>query len=176
MTSSTTQTIVLILVIAVVIGIRIYRQTREQRWKMGSLWVVPGIFLALTIVIIGVDTTQAILAPVAGVVGLVAGFAIGLYQGNHTSLRVDKPNQVVYIKVTPIGTLIFMGIIVLRIGFRFATAGSLNQPDLSSGAIPSIPPFEVIISSLLLALAAGTIIGLRWYVKKAYDAAPAAAN
>jgi hypothetical protein len=170
MASSTTQTIVLILVIAIVIGFRIYRQSREQQWKMGSLWVLPVIFLALTVVIIAMDTTQAIVAPVAGVIGLIAGFAIGLYQGNHTTLRIDKPNSVVYIKVTPIGTAIFMVIIVLRIGFRFATVG---QQSLTSGTIPVIPPFEVLISSLLLALAAGTIVGLRWYVKQRYDATPA---
>jgi hypothetical protein len=168
--TSTTQTLVLVLVIAIVIGFRIYRQSREQRWRMGTLWVMPGIFLALTVVIVGLDTTQAIFAPVAGVAGLIAGFAIGLYQGNHTTLRIDKPNNVVFIKVTPIGTAIFMAIIVLRVGVGFATRG---QQDLTSGSIPVIPPFEVLISSLLLALAVGTIVGLRWYVKQRYDAAPA---
>jgi len=49
----------------------------------------------------------------------------------------------------------------------------MTQAQLQSGALPPVSPLEAMLGSGLLALAAGTIIGLRWYVKTRYDAAPA---
>ena len=170
---NTTQTIVLFVIIAALLAFRIYRQTREQRWKIQTMWIVPIIFLVLTGLIVGVDTTQVVFAPLAAVVGLAIGFFIGLYQGNHTTLRIDKANKAVYVKVKPLGTLIFMTIIVARIAFRIVTIGPID-PSTPPSAVPPTTPVEAVISGLLLALAAGTILGLRWYVHRRYDAEPTA--
>lgn len=165
-----TQTIIAVIVIGAILAFRIYRQTREQRWQIGSMWVVPGVFLLVTIVIIALDTVQNHLAPLMAILGAAAGVALGLYQGNHTTLRIDKPNRVVYIKVAPIGSLIFILIIVARIALRFAALSGQSQQALSSGALPVMSPTVVLIGSGLLALAAGTIAGLRLYVQRQYDA------
>jgi hypothetical protein len=155
-----------------VLAFRVYRQTREQRWGIANMWIVPLIFLAVTIVVVALDTMQYRLAPVAAVLGLAAGFGVGLYQGNHTTLRVDKPNKAVFIKVNPIGALIFVGILLLRFSLRFSEMSGMTPQQLSSGAVPVVPPAEVLLGSGLLALAAGSIFGLRWYVKTRFDAAP----
>jgi hypothetical protein len=169
---STTQTIITIIVIAAILAFRVYRQTREQRWLIAKMWTVPLIFLAITLVIVGFDTTQYSLAPVAAVLGLAAGVGVGLYQGNHTTLRIDKPNKAVFIRVNPIGALIFVVILLLRFSLRFSEMSGMSPAQLSSGAMPVVPPAEVLLGSGLLALAAGSIFGLRWYVKGRFEAAP----
>ena len=140
------------------------------------MWVAPAVFALLTIVIVGFDTTQVHLAPLAAVVGLAAGVWVGLYQGTHTTVRVDKPNKAVFITVSPVGIVIFMAILVVRIGIRIATVGPMPQSAGAGSAIPPISPLEAMLSSGLLALAVGSLLGLRWYVQKSYDSVPAAAQ
>ena len=169
---SSTQTIITIVVIVAVLAFRVYRQTREQRWLIDKMWIVPLIFLAITLVFVAIDTQQYRLAPLAAILGLAAGVGVGLYQGNHTTLRVDKTNKAVFIKVNPIGSLIFIVILLLRFSLRFSEMSVMTPAQLSSGALPAISPTEVMLGSGLLALAAGSILGLRWYVKSRYGAAP----
>jgi hypothetical protein len=167
---TTTQTIITVLVICAILAFRIYRQTREQLWKIGTMWAVPAVFLLVTIVIVSLDTMQNHLAPLAALFGVAAGVGLGLYQGNHTTLRLDKPNKAVYIRVAPIGSLIFILIIVARIALRFAAISSETPQALASGAVPTVSPAAALIGSALLALAAGTVAGLRLYVQRQYDA------
>src|ERR1700730_10743126 len=100
---TSTQTLVAILIVCAVVGLRVYRQSREQRWLVGRMWILPAMVLAVTVIAVGIDTTHSVLAPLAGVLGLAAGVGIGLYQVNHTTLRIDKPSKAVFIKVTPLG-------------------------------------------------------------------------
>ena len=167
------QTVAIIGVLVLLIGFRIYRQSREQRWSLGGMWVMPIIFILLTVVAVAADTiTGSPLAPLAAVVGLAIGFGIGMYQGNHTTLRIDKPGKAVFVKVKPIGTAIFIGVLALRLGIRWIAGGMPGQGPVGPNGVPVITPAEALIGSGLLALAVGSIIGLRWFVKRAYDAAP----
>jgi len=168
---TSTQTIVTIVLVLAILAFRVYRQTKEQRWLIGKMWLVPLIFLAITIVIVVLDTVQYRLAVVAAVLGLAAGVGVGLYQGNHTTLRIDKPNKAVFIKVTPLGSMIFVGILLLRFGVRFSQMSGLTQQQLASGAVPVASPAEVLLGSGLLALAAGSVLGLRWFVLRRYESA-----
>lgn len=169
------QTVVIIAVVVVLLAYRVYRQTREQRWPMNKLWTSTIVFAIITVFLVYTDTAfGSKLAPLAAVAGAAIGVGIGLYQGNHTTLRVDKQGGAVFIKVTPIGAAIFIGILALRIGLRYLAGGMSGQPDVTSGGMPVVPPLEALLGSGLLALALGSIAGLRWYVKRAYDAVPAA--
>jgi len=169
---TSTQTIITIVLILAILAFRVYRQTREQRWPIGQLWISPLIFLAITVLIVAMDTLQNWIAIVAAIVGLGVGVGIGLYQGNHTTLRIDKPNKAVFIKVTPLGSMIFIGILLLRFGVRFSQMSGVTQQQLASGAVPAGSPAEVLLGSGLLALAAGSILGLRLFVLRRYEAAP----
>ncbi|HEY7993987.1 MAG TPA: hypothetical protein VID24_07255 [Candidatus Eremiobacteraceae bacterium] len=170
------QTVVIIGVLVLLVGFRIYRQTREQRWPLGSMWVMPIIFILIVIIAVAGDTISGSpLAPLAAIVGLAIGFGVGMYQGNHTTLRIDKPGKAVFVKVKPIGTAIFIGVLALRIGIRWVIGGAPGQAAVGANGLPVITPAEAIIGSGLLAVAVGSIIGLRWYVKRAYDEAPTVA-
>ncbi len=171
MNASTTQTVITVVVILALLGYRMYRQTREQRWSINGMWVVPGIFAALTVVIVAADALQQWVAIPAAVAGLALGFAIGMYQGNHTVLRFDKPNKAVFIKVTPIGTLIFIAVLAARIALRYPQMRDALQQQ-TPGALPVQTPTEALLGSGLLALAVGALAGLRWYIRRAFDAAP----
>src|SRR5690348_14705757 len=85
---NSTQLLIFIAIIIALLAFRIYRSTREQRWHIQQMWILPAIFLVITIGYVALDTAQYRLAPLAAVVGLAAGLAVGMYQGNHTTLRI----------------------------------------------------------------------------------------
>lgn len=177
MSSQQIQSLIVIGAIILLLGFRIYRSTREQRWTIGGMWVLPIIFLLLAIIVVVGDTmTGSRVAPLAAVIGLGIGFGIGLYQGNHTALRIDKPSKVVFIRQKPIGIAIFIGVLALRFAIRWIVGGAPGQPAVGANGVPVVTPVEAIIGSGLLAVAVGSIVGLRWYVKQAYDAAPSVAT
>src|SRR5579863_2187410 len=173
--NSTLETVIFIVVVVAAVAFRVYRQTREQRWKLSSLWVVPIIMLAVTVLIVAGDATRTgAIAIVAALVGLAIGTGIGYYQGNHTTIRVDKSNRAVFIKIAPIGLALFFGILILR-GVRvYAVMNSPEMRNAAPGTLPPMSPTEAMIGSGLMALAAGSVVGLRWFVQRAYDAAPSA--
>jgi len=167
------QTAIIVGILILAVGFRIYRLNREQRWTLGGMWVVPIIFILIAVLATLGDTISGSpFAPLAAAMGLGIGFGIGLYQGNHTTLRVDKPGKAVFVKVTPIGNAIFIAVLALRIAIRWVIGGAPGQGAVGSNGLPVITPAEALIGSALLALAVGSLLGLRWYVKQAYDAAP----
>lgn len=164
-----TPTVIVFAVVIVLIAFRVYRQTREQRWSLVAMWVPAVIVLALSIVVVTIDARASALAPLAAIAGLAVGAAIGLYQGTHTTVRVEKNTRSLYVKISPIGTLIFVGVLALRFALRFATGGFAAPQSPHAGAsIPALSPIAAITSSALLALAAGMVIGLRLYMLRRY--------
>ena len=168
----TPQVVITIIIVCTLIVWRVYRQTREQQWPIGRMWVAPILFLVVTASITAMDATMQPLAIPAAIAGLVAGVALGLYQGTHTVLRVDKPGRAVFIKVTPIGSVIFIAVLVARIAIRSVSIGPALQQQAATGALPVMTLWEAMLGSGLLALAAGSVAGLRWYVQRAFDAVP----
>ena len=171
-----TQSLLIILVVIGLLAFRVYRQTREQRWLVARMWIIPILFLLVTAVVVVMDTRVDAFSVLAAVAGLAAGVGIGLYQGNHTTLRIDKANKAVFIRVTPLGSVIFVAIIAARFAIRFATIGAASTQQLSSGTMPAPSPLEALLGSGLLSLAAGAIVGLRLYVQRRYDEAPAGSS
>lgn len=166
------QLIVTIVIVVGLLAFRIYRQSREQRWKIGTLWAAPVVLTLVTVLVVAQDVKITALAVATALAGLAVGTAVGFYQGTHTRLRVDKPNKLVLVKIAPFGIALFVVIIGLRLVRAFSMLGSMNAQAIQSGAIPAVTPAEAMVGSGLLALAAGTVIGLRWYVQRAFDAAP----
>jgi hypothetical protein len=167
------QTAVLVITVLLVVGLlafRIYRAAREQRWSITGMWVVPGIFLLVFAYLLTIDFASSVWVVPAAIVGLAVGLGIGLYQGTHTTVRADHAAKVVYIKVSPIGNVIFFGVLALRVGMRFlfVPTSAFNNPH--AGQTFVVPAEAAIISSALLALAFGMILGHRIYVQRVYNA------
>jgi membrane associated rhomboid family serine protease len=99
--NTTTQAILIGVFVIAALAFRVYRQTQERRWSIRGMWIAPLIFLAITIAVIVYDGMQTWIAPIAAVFGLAAGVGVGLYQGTHTTLRVDRPNKSIYVRTTP---------------------------------------------------------------------------
>lgn len=138
------------LIPAVVIGIVLFFRFRAmgkaRPLQLGRLWIVPAIYLALTIFIFaempprGLDWLWAWLA-------LIVGGAIGWYRGSAMKIHIDPETQTLNQTASPLA-LIF---IVILIGLRFAIrAGAAYEAGLGQVDVP-------LITACLVAMALGLL-------------------
>jgi hypothetical protein len=166
--------IIIIAVVVVAVGVRIWRSTREQRFRPSSMWFVPILFAAYVVWLVVFEGYTRPLDIALMVLALAVGGAIGMYQGTHTTIRVDHAAHAMFVKISPLGTLIFISVVVLRIAVRYVTGGFV--PASAATTVPAVPIAHTaagLISVLLLVLAVGVIAGLRVYLQRAYDRARA---
>jgi hypothetical protein len=162
--------LITIVLIVLVVGLRIWLMSREQRFKPGGMWVLPIIFALFTVWLIVTEglTSPSDIALIVAALGV--GFGIGWYQGTHTTVRVDHAAHAMYVKISPLGSLIWIGVILLRIGVRYVSG---NFPPSAAISDPQTPMAAAggpagLISMILLVLAVGVIVGLRAYLQRVY--------
>jgi membrane protein CcdC involved in cytochrome C biogenesis len=164
-----TETVLItVAIVAVVLVFRIMRMRREQRFGVMTMWIVPALFALLAIGVVIFDRVTTPLDMVLVLLALAVGAAIGWYQGTHTTIRVDRKAQAAYVRVSPIGIAIFVGVLVLRIAIRTTYAG---PPPGTPGAPPGSSALNL-VSVILLFVVVGMIGGLRAYITRAYHSAP----
>ena len=157
--------------IIVILAIRIIRMSREQRFGPTTMWIAPIIFALITAGVIAVDRLTSPLDIALMLLALAAGFGIGWYQGTHTTVRVDHSAHAMFVKISPLGSLIWIAVIALRVGVRYVTGGmtpaaASGDPHVAVAAASSGP--ATLVSTLLLVLALGVIVGLRAYLQRVY--------
>ena len=160
--------LITVAIVAVVLVFRIMRMRREQRFGVMTMWIVPSLFALLAIGIMILDRATTPLDIALVLVALAVGVAIGWYQGTHTTIRVDRKARAAYVRVSPIGMAIFVGVLVLRIAIRTTFAGPLPG---TPGAPPGSSALNL-VSVVLLFVVVGMIGGLRGYITRAYHSAP----
>lgn len=177
--SQTETTVIVAAVIVLAIGLRIWRASREQRIKVATIWVAPVLFLFLTVWVLYVDAITSPLDIVLVALAVILGGAIGMYQGTHTTVRIDRQAKLLYVKARPLGIIIFVAVIVLRMVIRLPAAFSAAQnSSLGTGSMPLPPRGDLLslISVLLLGLALGSVAGLRLYLLRKFQEPDAPAN
>ncbi len=160
--------ITIILLIAVV-AVRVVRMSNEQRYSPTGMWTITVVFAAVTTwfaVFEGVTSARDIAILLAA---LAVGTAIGWYQGTHTTVRVDRAARAMFVKVSPIGAIIFIAVLALRFGVRFFTGGFNLDP---SGMPAATSGLFGLTSVALLALLVGMNAGVRLYLARIYSQTP----
>lgn len=147
-------------IVLVFIAMRIRRMMREQRFGIVTMWVLPGLFVLIALAImLGEHVTTAEDVAFAALAFAVGG-AIGYYQGRHTTVRIDRAARAMWVKVSPIGISIFVGVLVMRVLAR-GMYGGAGQPSMDN------PAFDL-VSVLALMLVVGMVLGLRLYLARVY--------
>ena len=122
------QYIIPIAVIAIVFAFRARRLTRMRPLKLGQLWIVPAIYLAI------VAANFIAMPPgrnawIASAVALIVGAAIGWQRGRMMQIHVDPQTHALSQKGSPLAILFLLGIILIKVaaqdtgralGFDFA--------------------------------------------------------
>ena len=103
-------------IIAVVVGLRLRSMSRQRPLNVGTLWIVPVVYLVL------VGSMIVTLPPSAGGWSLiVAGVAVGAVVGWHRGklIRIERNNNGKLMqKASPLAMLLLLALIVLKLGAR----------------------------------------------------------
>lgn len=135
---------------ALAIFIRVRRFGRTQRLRLGTLWVVPALFLTLA-------ATIFIAFPPAGLgwlwigLGLAAGSAVGWQRGRFIEISVDPETGLLNQRSSP-AALVFIGaLIAIRWALHYLV--ELSDARWHLGA--------TLVSSIFVAFAAGVLTAYR---------------
>jgi hypothetical protein len=120
-------------IIAVVLALRMRSMSRERPLKMGTLWLVPAIYVLL------VGSMLLTLPPTpAGWALVVAGIALGGVLGWHRGklIRITRNEETGELsqKASPLAMLLLLALIVLKFGAR-TMFGDTAAGHPSSGAM-----------------------------------------
>ena len=103
-------------IIAVVVGLRLRSMSRQRPLNVGTLWIVPVVYLVL------VGSMIVTLPPSAGGWSLIAaGIAVGAVVGWHRGklIRIERnSNGKLMQKASPLAMLLLLALIVLKLGAR----------------------------------------------------------
>ena len=122
-----------IAIIAVVLALRLRSMSRERPLNVGTLWVIPAIYVAI------VGSMLFALPPTIGgwsllAAGLAAGAVLGWHRGK--LIRIERnaaPGQVMQ-RASPVAMLLLIALIVLKLGAR-AIFGENAAAQPGSGAM-----------------------------------------
>lgn len=169
------ETLIYIMVGIVAFGLIAFRMSRERKFGMSSLWVLPAILGLMVIFDVAYTRVVSPLNVLYMLLALAAGVALGWYQGIHSTVRVDKAVRAAFVKASPIGMALFFGALAFRFGARYMS-GSLSTSSFDTGSgygTSHMSPAVALVSVLTLVFAVGLITGLRVYVKRKYEETPA---
>jgi hypothetical protein len=123
-------------VIIVVVGLRLRSASKMQRLKLGSLWVVPALYLGVAAMMLAQFPPTGWVW-IACVIGLALGAALGWQRGRMMHISVDPETHALSQKASPAAMLFLVALIAIRAGGKilFGTGSGLSPAMLTDPLI-----------------------------------------
>jgi hypothetical protein len=104
-------------IIVIVLGLRMRRMGKMRPLKLGSLWIVPALYLVVAALMF-VQLPPTGWVAIASAVGLAIGAAIGWQRGKMMHIHVDPETHSLNQKASPAAMMFLIALIVVRAGAR----------------------------------------------------------
>jgi membrane protein CcdC involved in cytochrome C biogenesis len=117
-------------IIVIVMALRLRRAGQMRPLKLGGLWVVPALYLAVATIMFAQLPPKGWVA-IASAAGLAIGAAVGWQRGKMMHIHVDPETHALNQKASPAAMFFLIALIVVRLGAR----GILGQ---ESGVSPAM--------------------------------------
>ncbi|MDQ2908429.1 MAG: DUF1453 family protein [Candidatus Eremiobacteraeota bacterium] len=114
--------LVYVVIIVLVVARFLFRELRERKLRLRSLFVLPAIVGVIGVLLAVVTAMQMLMLPVLALsifAALVVGTAIGLAVARYTTLRVGPPGFV-FVRGSAATVAIWLGALALRAAARLA--------------------------------------------------------
>jgi hypothetical protein len=122
--------------ILLIVALRMWRGTRARKMRIEQMWIRPAIiFLILALSVASQPPPLEILVILALVLATGAGFAFGWWRARFVNITIDVGTHQLTGKQSPWGMLIFIAIMVVRLGARYALGGADDFNGLPVAAI-----------------------------------------
>ena len=104
-------------IIVIVMALRLRRAGQMRPLKLGGLWVVPALYLAVAAIMFAQLPPKGWVA-IASVAGLAIGAAVGWQRGKMMHIHVDTETHALNQKASPAAMFFLIALIVVRMGAR----------------------------------------------------------
>ena len=100
-------------IIVIVMALRLRKAGQMRPLKLGNLWVVPALYLAVAAMMFAQLPPTGWVA-IASVIGLAVGAAVGWQRGKMMHIHVDPETHALNQKASPAAMLFLVALIVIR--------------------------------------------------------------
>jgi membrane protein CcdC involved in cytochrome C biogenesis len=118
-------------IFVIVIALRLRRMGRMRRLNLGSLWIVPAIYLLIAAALFLVHPPTPFVV-ILSLVALGTGGVVGWMRGKMMHIHVDPESHALNQKASPMALFFLLALIVVRTGARTILG---QQGGLSPGMI-----------------------------------------
>lgn len=152
--AGTSTTLVTVVVVALVVVRFLFRELRERRVRLRTLWIRPGIVAVFTVLMViaafaSHGTNVGVLA-LAVVAGAVLGVVTGTLVVRSTTFRPASERGAVLVQGSITTVAIWLVALALRYAARFAFAGSFasaaQQFELNAGLLALVTVAFVVVA------------------------------
>jgi Kef-type K+ transport system membrane component KefB len=125
------------LIVVALIARRLFRAQQARRIRPMALWIGPIIVLLGMAAVFATSPMPTPSAMALFVVGAVAGGVVGYLRALHQEFSIDPETGNVMSKATPLGSILFLGIFVIRFGMNYWMRGGMT-PDMAHAPNPQV--------------------------------------
>jgi membrane protein CcdC involved in cytochrome C biogenesis len=104
-------------IVVIVLALRMRGMSKMRPLKLGGLWIVPALYLAVAALMFAQLPPTGWVA-LASVAGLVIGAAVGWQRGKMMHIHVDPETHALNQKASPAAMFFLIALIVVRAGAR----------------------------------------------------------
>jgi len=116
-------------IVVIVLALRLRRAGQMRPLKLGSLWIVPAVYLAVAAVMF-IQLPPTGWVAITCVVGLALGAALGWQRGRLMHINVDPETHALNQKASPAAMLFLIALIVIRMIARTALGEGNVSPAM----------------------------------------------
>ena len=149
-----------ILLIVALIGFRLLRAAQMRKINPGRLWISPVIALTgmvLLFALLPSPLGNPFAIPIFAGAALI-GVGVGYLRGKHQEFSIDPATGDVMSKASPIGTIVFLAVFVVRFGLRTW----MGNPQADAGR--PLDPNVTLYTDATLFFAFGMLSATAWEV------------
>ena len=104
-------------IVVVVLALRMRGMSKMRPLKLGSLWIVPALYLVVAaLMFVELPPTGSV--AIASAVGLAIGSAVGWQRGKMMHIHVDPETHALNQKASPAAMIFLIALILVRSGAR----------------------------------------------------------
>ena len=152
--SGTTSALITLVVVALVVVRFLFRELRERKVRLRSIWIRPGFVAVVTVGLIAVAVanprTNLGLLVLACVVSAAIGVVTGMLVARSTTFRPAGERGTVLAQGNATTVIVWIAALALRYVARFAFAGSgaspAEQVELNAGLLALVTAAFVVVA------------------------------
>lgn len=119
-----------VVIIGIILFFRFRSMGKARRLKLERLWIVPAIYLGVTVLLFSEMTPHGLGWLWAGLC-LAAGGALGWYRGAMMKIEVDPETHALSQRSSPAAMLFILGLIAIRFAVRAGAQYEAGLVDLA---------------------------------------------